>query len=189
MPSVFIYATGLEALPIGGFTGTIPSPTLGQLQADIRAGRFHLVWIATDTDPRLKWLATHCSQISPRFYSPACLPMPASCPLFDVGHDAGDVVRGTAVHSQRDQVRRGLVGVGHGEQDPRDRVGGHDHVQAVGAEQIAVAGAGLAELEVRPGGVVAGERPEQQQPLRVRGDLLGGDLPRPAATAPPCGPG
>jgi 4-amino-4-deoxy-L-arabinose transferase-like glycosyltransferase len=61
--------------------------------------------------------------------------------------------------------------------DPRDRVGGHDHVQAVGAEQIAVAGAGLAELEVRPGGVVAGERPEQQQPLRVRGDLLGGDLP------------
>jgi hypothetical protein len=35
----FIYATGREVLPIGGFTGTIPSPTLSQLQADIRAGR------------------------------------------------------------------------------------------------------------------------------------------------------
>lgn len=35
MASVFIYDSGLEALPIGGFTGTIPAPTLGQLQADI----------------------------------------------------------------------------------------------------------------------------------------------------------
>jgi hypothetical protein len=38
-------------------------------------GRFHLVWIATDTDPRLKWIATHCSQISRRFYT--CLPRDA----------------------------------------------------------------------------------------------------------------
>jgi 4-amino-4-deoxy-L-arabinose transferase-like glycosyltransferase len=75
VPSLVIYDSGLEALPIGGLTGTIPSPTLGQLQADIRAGRFRLVWIATDTDPRLKWLATHCSQISPRFYS--CRPADA----------------------------------------------------------------------------------------------------------------
>jgi len=75
VPSLVIYDSGLEALPIGGLTGTIPSPTLGQLKADIRAGRFHLVWIATDTDPRLKWLATHCSQVSPRFYS--CRPADA----------------------------------------------------------------------------------------------------------------
>jgi 4-amino-4-deoxy-L-arabinose transferase-like glycosyltransferase len=58
--SVFIYASGQEALPIGGFTGTIPSPTLAQLKADIRAGRFHLV-LATDlADPRLGWIAAHC---------------------------------------------------------------------------------------------------------------------------------
>ena len=75
VPSLVIYDSGLEALPIGGLTGTIPSPTLGQLQADIRAGRFHLVWIATDTDPRLKWLASHCSQLSPRFYT--CVPADA----------------------------------------------------------------------------------------------------------------
>jgi len=75
VPSLVIYDSGLEALPIGGLTGTIPSPTLGQLQADIRAGRFHLVWIATDTDPRLKWIATHCVQMSPRFYT--CQPADA----------------------------------------------------------------------------------------------------------------
>ena len=68
LPSLAIYDSGLEALPIGGLTGTIPSPTLGQLQADIRAGRFHLVWIATDTDPRLKWIVIHCTKLSKRFY-------------------------------------------------------------------------------------------------------------------------
>jgi 4-amino-4-deoxy-L-arabinose transferase-like glycosyltransferase len=58
--SVFIYASGLEALPLGGFTGTIPSPTLAQLQADIRHGLFHLVLAASSHDPRLRWIASHC---------------------------------------------------------------------------------------------------------------------------------
>jgi len=75
LPSVVIYDSGLEALPIGGLTGTIPSPTLGQLQADIRAGRFHLVWIATDSDPRLKWIATHCTRLAKRYYT--CQPADA----------------------------------------------------------------------------------------------------------------
>jgi len=58
--SVFIYASGLEALPIGGFTGTIPSPTLSQLKSDIRDGLFHLVLTAPSHDPRLRWIASHC---------------------------------------------------------------------------------------------------------------------------------
>jgi 4-amino-4-deoxy-L-arabinose transferase-like glycosyltransferase len=58
--SVFIYASGLEALPIGGFTGTIPSPTLSQLKTDIREGLFHLVLAAPSHDPRLRWIASHC---------------------------------------------------------------------------------------------------------------------------------
>jgi 4-amino-4-deoxy-L-arabinose transferase-like glycosyltransferase len=59
--SVFIYTSGREALPIGGFTGTIPSPTLSQLQADIREGQFHLVLaLSASTDPRIKWIAAHC---------------------------------------------------------------------------------------------------------------------------------
>ena len=72
LPSLIIYDTGLEALPIGGFDGTTPSPTLAQLQADIRQGQFHLVWIASGTDPRLRWITTHCTQISKRFYD--CVP-------------------------------------------------------------------------------------------------------------------
>ena len=72
LPSLIIYDTGLEALPIGGFDGTTPSPSLAQLQADIRQGLFHLVWIASGTDPRLRWITTHCTQISKRFYD--CVP-------------------------------------------------------------------------------------------------------------------
>ncbi len=75
LPSLIIYDTGLEALPIGGFDGTTPSPTLAQLQADIRHGLFHLVWIASGTDPRLRWITTHCTQISKRFYD--CVPADA----------------------------------------------------------------------------------------------------------------
>ena len=63
LASVFIYDSGQEALPIGGFTGTIPAPTLPQLQDDIRKGRFHLVLAAPGADPRLRWIATHCLNV------------------------------------------------------------------------------------------------------------------------------
>jgi hypothetical protein len=72
LPSAIIYDTGLEALPIGGFDGTAPSPTLVQLQAGIRHGLFHLVWISSGTDPRLRWITTHCTHLSKRFYD--CVP-------------------------------------------------------------------------------------------------------------------
>ena len=72
LPSLIIYDTGLEALPIGGFDGTTPSPSLAQLQADIRHGLFHLVWIDSGTDPRLRWITTHCLRIAKRFYD--CVP-------------------------------------------------------------------------------------------------------------------
>ena len=61
--SVFIDDSDREVLPIGGFTGTVPSPTLAQLQADIRQGQFHLVLAATSTDPRLAWIETHCPRV------------------------------------------------------------------------------------------------------------------------------
>ena len=75
LPSAIIYDTGLEALPIGGFDGTAPSPTLAQLQAGIRHGLFHLVWISSGTDPRLRWITTHCTHLSKRFYD--CVPASA----------------------------------------------------------------------------------------------------------------
>jgi 4-amino-4-deoxy-L-arabinose transferase-like glycosyltransferase len=89
LPSLIIYASGLEALPIGGFDGTTPSPTLVQLQTDIRRGLFHLVWIASATDPRLRWIASHCAQLTRTLYDcgmargplpvtrPAPVPQPA----------------------------------------------------------------------------------------------------------------
>jgi len=78
--SVFIVASGREALPIGGFTGTSPVPTLAQLRADVRAGRFHLVLTGASRDPRIAWITSHCLPVntrrSPREYY--CLPASAA---------------------------------------------------------------------------------------------------------------
>ncbi len=64
--SEFIDATGKEVLPIGGFSGSSPEPTLGQLESDIRAGKFHLVLLlGKNRDPRLVWIATHCRPLGP----------------------------------------------------------------------------------------------------------------------------
>ena len=79
LPSLIIFDTGLEALPIGGFDGTTPSPTLAQLQADIRHGLFHLVWIASATDARLRWITTHCTQLTKRLYY--CGPVRGQLPV------------------------------------------------------------------------------------------------------------
>jgi 4-amino-4-deoxy-L-arabinose transferase-like glycosyltransferase len=62
--AAFFAASGEEVLPIGGFTGTIPSPTLSQLQADIRAGQFHLVLANSTADPRIAWIAAHCQNVT-----------------------------------------------------------------------------------------------------------------------------
>jgi len=80
LPSLIIYDTGLEALPIEGYDGTAPSPTLAALQADIRHGLFHLVWIASATDPRLRWIAIHCTtKLTKRLYY--CGPARAGLPV------------------------------------------------------------------------------------------------------------
>jgi hypothetical protein len=57
----FIYVSGREVLPIGGYTGTIPAPTLAQLQSMIQARRFHLVLQTRfASDPRLVWITKNC---------------------------------------------------------------------------------------------------------------------------------
>ncbi len=66
--SVFIYTSGLEALPIGGFTGTIPSPTLSELKAGISSGQFHLVLALSTADPRIQWIAAHCRELRRHTY-------------------------------------------------------------------------------------------------------------------------
>jgi 4-amino-4-deoxy-L-arabinose transferase-like glycosyltransferase len=72
----FIYASGREVLPIGGFTGTIPEPTLSDLQYQIEVGNVHLFIQAPGTaDPRLTWIARRCIKISKRTGPPAILPL------------------------------------------------------------------------------------------------------------------
>jgi 4-amino-4-deoxy-L-arabinose transferase-like glycosyltransferase len=61
--SMFIYASGQEVLPIGGFTGTVPAPTLRQLRTDIANGQFHLVLAGRSRDPRIEWIVTHCQYL------------------------------------------------------------------------------------------------------------------------------
>ena len=80
LPSAIIYDTGLEALPIGGFDGTTPSPTLAQLQADIRHGLLHLVWISSATDARLRWVTTHCARLTQRLFYCGGTPPAGSAP-------------------------------------------------------------------------------------------------------------
>jgi len=60
-----IYATGQEVLPIGGFQGTNPSPTLSHLQRLIAQGQLHLILGPTDADPRMRWAAAHCRHVAP----------------------------------------------------------------------------------------------------------------------------
>jgi 4-amino-4-deoxy-L-arabinose transferase-like glycosyltransferase len=63
--SEFISASGKEFLPIGGFTGSIPEPTISQLEGMIRANKFHLVLLTGGHDPRLTWIARHCQHLGP----------------------------------------------------------------------------------------------------------------------------
>jgi hypothetical protein len=57
----YIPLTGHEVLPIGGYTGNTPSPTLATLKAMVRVGAFHLViQVRGARDPRLIWIAHAC---------------------------------------------------------------------------------------------------------------------------------
>ncbi|MGA3147910.1 MAG: glycosyltransferase family 39 protein [Acidimicrobiales bacterium] len=60
----FIFVSGQEVLPIGGYTGTIPEPSLATLESMVHAGAFHLVLQSPSaTDPRLVWIARHCLSV------------------------------------------------------------------------------------------------------------------------------
>jgi 4-amino-4-deoxy-L-arabinose transferase-like glycosyltransferase len=60
-----IFATGQEVLPIGGFAGSSPSPSLSQLRGFVAQGRLHLILGLSGHDPRARWAATHCRSLPP----------------------------------------------------------------------------------------------------------------------------
>jgi hypothetical protein len=56
---------GREVLPIGGFLGNVPAPTLATLQADINRGyvrAFVLPVSPAGPDPRVRWIESHCAR-------------------------------------------------------------------------------------------------------------------------------
>jgi 4-amino-4-deoxy-L-arabinose transferase-like glycosyltransferase len=70
----FIYDSGQEVVPIGGFTGTSPQPSLRSLRSMIARGDFRLVIQAPEvTDPRLVWVARNCFQLPTTLRAPSSL--------------------------------------------------------------------------------------------------------------------
>jgi 4-amino-4-deoxy-L-arabinose transferase-like glycosyltransferase len=58
-----ILYSGREVLPIGGYLGNVPAPTLATLQADISRGYVRVFVLPVSPpgpDPRVRWIESHC---------------------------------------------------------------------------------------------------------------------------------
>ncbi|MFI5003644.1 MAG: ArnT family glycosyltransferase [Solirubrobacterales bacterium] len=59
----FILATGQGILPIGGFQGGIPAPSLSRLRRYIAAGEVRALLVPVHSDdPRIVWIHAHCAR-------------------------------------------------------------------------------------------------------------------------------
>jgi hypothetical protein len=57
-------ATGHEYLPVGGFSGQVPSTPLSQFVKDVRDGRINHVLVGVrplTRNPDLRWVLSHCN--------------------------------------------------------------------------------------------------------------------------------
>ncbi len=64
LADTYIYYTGKEILPIGGYLGGVPSPSLSQLQRYIASRQVRAFLIPVEPpskDPRIVWVHTHCA--------------------------------------------------------------------------------------------------------------------------------
>ena len=64
--SIPILDTGREFLPVGGFSGRVPSPTLAQFVGYVRTGRVSLVLAAVaprTRNPDMLWAIAHCPPV------------------------------------------------------------------------------------------------------------------------------
>jgi 4-amino-4-deoxy-L-arabinose transferase-like glycosyltransferase len=80
----FIYFSGREVVPIGGFTGTIPEPSLASLKYMIELNQVHIfVQAPVTSDPRLTWIARHCFPVTKTTGPKPVLPVSVYyCPSF-----------------------------------------------------------------------------------------------------------
>jgi 4-amino-4-deoxy-L-arabinose transferase-like glycosyltransferase len=65
----YILYSGREVLPIGGYLGNVPAPTLATLQADISRGYVRVFVLPVSPpgpDPRVRWLESHCARVPSR---------------------------------------------------------------------------------------------------------------------------
>jgi 4-amino-4-deoxy-L-arabinose transferase-like glycosyltransferase len=61
----YIFSTGKEILPIGGYGGGVPAPSLSQLQQDVSAGRVRAFLVPVEpagNDDRVAWVRANCSE-------------------------------------------------------------------------------------------------------------------------------
>jgi 4-amino-4-deoxy-L-arabinose transferase-like glycosyltransferase len=64
----YIVYSGREVLPIGGFLGNVPAPTLAALRADISHGYVRVFVLPVSPpgpDPRVRWIESHCTGLPP----------------------------------------------------------------------------------------------------------------------------
>ncbi len=60
----YIYATGEEVLPLGGYTGTTPAPSVARTRSMLAQGLFHLALIAAPTATQsARFIAAHCLHV------------------------------------------------------------------------------------------------------------------------------
>ena len=66
-----ILATGHEFLPVGGFTGEVPAPSLPAFIRLVAEGRVQRATVTTSPltrAPDLRWVASHCQKNGPSVY-------------------------------------------------------------------------------------------------------------------------
>ncbi len=67
LAATLIMLTGREFLPIGGLTGSNPSPSLTEIRRLVNTGQANLFLVPTEpggTDPRILWVRAHCTMDS-----------------------------------------------------------------------------------------------------------------------------
>lgn len=65
LASPFIFATGQEVLPIGGYTGIEPEPSVPDLVRMVAKGDFHLVLAPVGSRlPQIVWIRQHCLRLN-----------------------------------------------------------------------------------------------------------------------------
>jgi len=66
LAAAFIYYTGAEVLPIGGYDGGVPAPTLQQLENEVASGEVRVFFIPVEPHTpasRIAWIQAHCVQL------------------------------------------------------------------------------------------------------------------------------